>query len=108
MTPPRVTETVRKRMIENPPIASDGLPARSTGPWVYDKKHYFERYLDIFSRGIGPKWARKICYVDLFKSHEESSVGIWRKLETWVMEQCKTERSKCAQMKRISFSISWS
>lgn len=61
-------------MIENPPIASDGLPARSTGPWVYDKKHYFERYLDIFSRGIGPKWARKICYVDLFSGPGRSVV----------------------------------
>lgn len=53
-------------MIEDPPNASDGLPARSTGPWVYDKKYYFERYLDIFSRGIGPKWQGKICYIDLF------------------------------------------
>ena len=61
-------------MIENPSIASDGLPARSTGVWVYDKKHYFERYLDIFSRGIGPKWAGKLCYVDLFAGPGRSIV----------------------------------
>jgi three-Cys-motif partner protein len=48
------------------PIATDGLPARSTGAWVFDKKHYFERYLDIFTRGIGRKWAGKLSYVDLF------------------------------------------
>jgi three-Cys-motif partner protein len=61
-------------MNENPPIASDGLPARPTGPWVYDKKHYFERYLGIFSRGIGPKWAQNICYVDLFSGPGRSVV----------------------------------
>lgn len=61
-------------MTENPPNGSDGLPARSTGPWVHDKKHYFERYLDIFSRGIGRKWAGKICYVDLFAGPGRSIV----------------------------------
>lgn len=55
-------------------MASDGLPARSTGQWVFDKKHYFERYLDIFSRGIGPKWAGKLCYVDLFAGPGRSIV----------------------------------
>lgn len=49
-----------------PTIAADGLPARDTGPWVLDKKHYFERYLDIFTRGVGNKWAGKLAYVDLF------------------------------------------
>jgi three-Cys-motif partner protein len=51
---------------ESVPNASDGLPARTTGPWVYHKKHYFERYVDIFSRGVGPKWAGNLSYVDLF------------------------------------------
>ncbi|MGB6685872.1 MAG: hypothetical protein WBH24_19635, partial [Candidatus Acidiferrum sp.] len=49
-----------------PPIATDGLPARSTGLWVFDKKHYFERYLAIFTRGIGRKWSGKLSYADLF------------------------------------------
>jgi three-Cys-motif partner protein len=52
---------------DDPPcIASDRLPARSTGPWVFDKKYYFERYLDIFTRGVGPGWQGKLAYVDLF------------------------------------------
>jgi three-Cys-motif partner protein len=46
--------------------AKDGLPGRLTGPWVYDKNYYVQRYLSIFSRGIGRKWAGKIAYVDLF------------------------------------------
>ena len=37
-----------------------------TGPWVADKKHYFERYLDIFTRGVRKKWNGKLSYVDLF------------------------------------------
>src|SRR5882724_6824959 len=49
-----------------PAIATDGLPARETGPWVLDKKYYFERYLDIFTRGVGKKWAGKLAYVDFF------------------------------------------
>jgi three-Cys-motif partner protein len=56
------------------PIASDGLPARATGPWVFDKKHYFERYLDIFTRGVGRKWAGKLSYVDLFAGPGRSIV----------------------------------
>jgi three-Cys-motif partner protein len=48
---------------------------------VLDKKHYLERYLDIFSRGVVRKWAGKLSYVDLFSgpgrsiirgSHEEA------------------------------------
>jgi three-Cys-motif partner protein len=46
--------------------ASDGLPARLTGPWVHDKNYYIERYLNIFTRGVGRKWAGKLSYVDLF------------------------------------------
>jgi three-Cys-motif partner protein len=51
---------------EPPAIASDGLPARLTGPWVEDKNYYLERYLNIFTRGVGRKWAGKLSYVDLF------------------------------------------
>ncbi len=56
------------------PTASDGLPARATGPWVLDKRHYFERYLDIFSRGVGKKWAGKLSYVDLFSGPGRSII----------------------------------
>ena len=59
---------------ESPAIASDGLPARTTGPWVLDKKHYLERYLDIFSRGVARKWAGKLSYVDLFSGPGRSIV----------------------------------
>ncbi|HEY4818787.1 MAG TPA: three-Cys-motif partner protein TcmP [Candidatus Acidoferrum sp.] len=55
-------------------IASDGLPARATGPWVRDKRHYFERYLDIFTRGVGGKWAGKLSYVDLFSGPGRSVI----------------------------------
>lgn len=55
-------------------IASDGLPARATGPWVLDKKHYLERYLDIFSRGVVRKWAGKLSYVDLFSGPGRSTI----------------------------------
>jgi len=54
--------------------ASDGLPARATGPWVLDKKHYLERYLDIFSRGVRRKWAGKLSYVDLFSGPGRSII----------------------------------
>jgi hypothetical protein len=46
-------------------VASDGLPARSTGSWVRDKKYYVGRYLDIFTRAVGKKWDG-LAYVDLF------------------------------------------
>jgi len=49
-----------------PTIASDGLPARLTGQWVHGKKYYFSRYLDIMTRGVGPKWEGNLSYVDLF------------------------------------------
>jgi len=48
------------------PSASDGLPARLTGPWVHDKNYYLERYLNIVTRGVGGKWAGKLSYIDLF------------------------------------------
>jgi len=47
-------------------VASDGLAARLTGPWVHDKNFYVERFLSIFSRGVARKWAGKLSYVDLF------------------------------------------
>lgn len=47
-------------------LASDGLPARATGPWVKDKNFYADRYLSIFSRGVSKKWKGKLAYVDLF------------------------------------------
>lgn len=59
---------------ESSAIASDGLAARLTGPWVYDKKFYLERYLDIFTRGVGPKWGGKLSYVDLFSGPGRSIV----------------------------------
>jgi three-Cys-motif partner protein len=55
-------------------IASDGSPARPTGPWVHEKKYYITRYLDIFSRGVGRKWAGQISYVDLFAGPGRSIV----------------------------------
>jgi three-Cys-motif partner protein len=59
---------------EPPTIASDGLPARPTGAWVHDKKYYLERYLSIFTRGVGPKWRGKLCYVDLFSGPGRSII----------------------------------
>lgn len=54
--------------------ARDGLPARPTGPWVQDKNYYVERYLSIFSRGVGKKWDGKLSYVDLFAGPGRSVV----------------------------------
>ncbi len=51
------------------PTASDGLPARSTGLWVHDKNFYVDRYLSIFTRGVGKKWKGKLAYVDLFSGY---------------------------------------
>ncbi len=47
-------------------LASDGLSARPTGTWVRDKNFYVERYLAIFSKGVGRKWKGNLAYVDLF------------------------------------------
>jgi three-Cys-motif partner protein len=52
--------------MEQPAIASDGLPVRLTGSWVNDKNYYLERYLTISTRGVGRKWNGKLAYVDLF------------------------------------------
>lgn len=59
---------------EQPVLGSDGLPVRSTGPWVHDKNYYLKRYLDIFTRGIGPKWKGKLAYVDLFSGPGRSII----------------------------------
>jgi three-Cys-motif partner protein len=56
------------------PLASDGLPGRLTGPWVFEKKHYFERYLDIFTRGMQQKWSGRLSYVDMFSGPGRSIV----------------------------------
>jgi hypothetical protein len=50
---------------EPPMIPSNGLVARSTGPWVNDN-YYLERYLTIFARGVGRNWAGNLSYIDLF------------------------------------------
>src|SRR5260370_14376161 len=68
------SEVLRLVQPEQPAIASDGLPARATGSWVLDKKHYLERYLDIFSRGVATKWAGKLSYWDLFSGPGRSIV----------------------------------
>lgn len=52
-----------------PTTASDGLPARPTGLWVRDKNFYVNRYLSIFTRGVGKKWKGNLAYVDLFAGY---------------------------------------
>jgi three-Cys-motif partner protein len=59
---------------EPPTIASDGLSARLTGPWVHEKKFYLERYLSIFTKGVGPKWKGKLSYIDLFSGPGRSVI----------------------------------
>jgi three-Cys-motif partner protein len=59
---------------EQPTVAADGLPARLTGPWVHEKKFYLERYLSIFSKGVGPKWNGKLSYIDLFSGPGRSVI----------------------------------
>lgn len=54
--------------------ASDGLAARLTGPWVYDKNHYVDRYFDIFTRRVGRKWRGNLAYVDLFAGYGRNLV----------------------------------
>jgi three-Cys-motif partner protein len=61
-------------LVDQSPIASDGLPARPSGAWVLDKKVYVERYLDIFTKGISNKWGGKLAYVDLFSGPGKSVI----------------------------------
>src|SRR2546421_8170506 len=51
---------------ESVTLASDHLPARSTGQWVQGKNYYLCRYLDIMTHGVVKKWEAKLAYVDLF------------------------------------------
>jgi three-Cys-motif partner protein len=53
-------------VVDQSPIASDGLPARESGAWVLDKKVLVEKYLGIFTKGVANNWAGKLAYVDLF------------------------------------------
>jgi three-Cys-motif partner protein len=59
---------------ETAALAEDGLPARLTGKWVFDKKYYFERYLDIFTHGVGKKWNGQLAYADLFSGPGKSLI----------------------------------
>ncbi len=44
----------------------DGLPMRSSGPWVAEKLDYLRRYIDIFETSMRDKPWRKRHYIDLF------------------------------------------
>jgi len=44
--------------------ASDGLPARVSGPWAEDKLEALSRYSGIVLRAVKGKW-KGLCYVDL-------------------------------------------
>lgn len=46
------------------PIATDGLPARMSGPWAAEKLDYISRYMDIFCVSMRDKW--RLVYADLF------------------------------------------
>jgi three-Cys-motif partner protein len=41
---------------------------------VQDKSFYLKNYLAIFSRGVGPKWNGKLCYIDLFSGPGRSVI----------------------------------
>lgn len=49
-----------------PPAISktDGLPIRTSGPWIRKKYFYLTRYIDIFTKGMKKKWTT--VYIDLF------------------------------------------
>jgi three-Cys-motif partner protein len=44
----------------------DGLPMRSSGPWVAEKLDYLERYINIFETSMRDKPWRRRHYIDLF------------------------------------------
>lgn len=67
-------ESLALKQPEPPATASDRLPARLTGSWVRDKNYFVERYLTIFSRGVGRKWEGKLSYVDLFSGPGKSII----------------------------------
>lgn len=50
-------------------LATDGLPARVSGPWTREKLTYVEKYASAFMRAMAPKrksgkWA-ELVYIDL-------------------------------------------
>jgi len=47
------------------PAPSDGLPARSVGPWSKDKLQVVGNYMGIFAGSMKTKW-KGLTYVDLF------------------------------------------
>lgn len=47
-----------------PPVAADGLPARSSQPYAQEKLYYLQRYLDIVSKAMRAKWPLR-AFVDL-------------------------------------------
>jgi len=47
-------------------IASDGLPARSVGPWSEEKLFYLEKYINIFSKSMRKRWEGELYFIDLF------------------------------------------
>lgn len=46
--------------------ASDGRLARVVHEWSDEKLFYVERYMDIFTRGMGQKWKGRLTYLDFF------------------------------------------
>lgn len=44
---------------------TDGLPARTVGPWSRHKHYVLDQYLGIFAAGMQKKWAHR-AYIDLF------------------------------------------
>ena len=45
---------------------ADGLLMRKSGPWVAEKLHYLERYINIFENSMHAQPWRKRHYIDLF------------------------------------------
>jgi len=45
---------------------NDGLPSRSSGPWVKEKLFYIKQYIDTFEIAMRQKSWRKRIYIDLF------------------------------------------
>jgi three-Cys-motif partner protein len=66
---PLIAEAARCKILselQEMPLASDRLPARSSGTWVLDKHTILEKYCGIFSKGVSGKWDGKLAYLDLF------------------------------------------
>jgi three-Cys-motif partner protein len=54
--------------------ASDGLPARVSGPWAQDKLDALSRYNGIVLRAVKDKW-KGLCYVDLLAGSGKCVLG---------------------------------